>query len=67
MGSKVCQICSDTVTVGTTVDGKPLVACDVCSFPVLSVASVMSKRGKIVISIALNARPNTNGTNASSV
>ncbi|XP_059462374.1 cellulose synthase A catalytic subunit 3 [UDP-forming]-like isoform X1 [Corylus avellana] len=32
VGGKVCQICSDTV--GTTVDGKPFVACDVCSFPV---------------------------------
>ncbi|PSS24463.1 Cellulose synthase A catalytic subunit 3 [UDP-forming] like [Actinidia chinensis var. chinensis] len=32
LGGHACQICGDNV--GTTVDGEPFIACDVCAFPV---------------------------------
>ncbi|GAB2300169.1 Cellulose synthase A catalytic subunit 3 [UDP-forming] [Dionaea muscipula] len=32
IGRQVCSICNDVV--GTTLDGEPFVACDVCGFPV---------------------------------
>lgn len=32
LGGQVCQICGDNV--GSTVDGEPFIACDVCAFPV---------------------------------
>ncbi|XP_057513049.1 cellulose synthase A catalytic subunit 3 [UDP-forming]-like isoform X1 [Actinidia eriantha] len=32
LGGHACQICGDNV--GTTLDGEPFIACDVCAFPV---------------------------------